>query len=81
MAQRKPLGAIRESLKDDWPLEKKLLHSLELAVAQPYDAVKANPDAEDLLSLDHEVPAVEASYDGLQNYLADLLRDAVHGPA
>jgi AcrR family transcriptional regulator len=71
------LAAIRESLKDDWPLEKKLLHTLELAIAQPYDAVKANPDAADLLSLNHEVPALEASYASLQNYLADLLSDAV----
>jgi AcrR family transcriptional regulator len=71
------LTAIHESLKDEWPLETKLLHALEISVAQAYDAVKSNPDAEDLLSLDREVPAVEASYAKLQDFLADLLGDAI----
>ena len=56
------LAAIRASLKDDWPLERKLLHVLELSIAKGYDEVRAHPDAADLLSLDHEVPAVEQTY-------------------
>ena len=47
-------------------------------MAQPYDAVKANPDAADLLSLDHEVPAVEASYmTGFRTTWPISLREAV----
>ena len=71
------LGGIRSSLKREWSLERKLMHTFELAVAQPYEAIKANPDAADLLSLDHEVLAVEASYASLQTYLVELLQDAV----
>jgi len=48
-----------------------------LAVAQPYETIKANPDAGDLLSLDHEVSTVEASYASLQAYVVELLQDAV----
>jgi AcrR family transcriptional regulator len=71
------LAAIRASLKDDWPLERKLLHVLELSIAKGYDEVRAHPDAADLLSLDHEVPAMEQTYAKLQAYLAGLLDDAV----
>ena len=71
------LVSIRESLRDDWGLEKKLMHALELSVAQPYDAVRANSDAVDLLSLDHVVPSIEDSYASLQNYLAELMSDEV----
>ena len=71
------LNSIRESLKQEWSLERKLMHTFEPAVAQPYETIKANPDAEDLLSLDHEVPAVEASYASLQAYVVELLQDAV----
>ena len=71
------LSVIQTSLKPEWSLERKLMHTLELAVAQPYDLVRANPDAQDLLSLGHEVSAVEASYASLQAYLVELLQDAV----
>lgn len=71
------LTAIQESLQHEWPLEKKLTHCLELAMVKHFDAIKANPDAEDLLSLKHEVPALEASYAALQAYLTELVRDAV----
>jgi len=65
------------SFKQEWSLEKKLMHTFELAVAQPYETIKANPDAGDLLSLDHEVSTVEASYASLQAYVVELLQDAV----
>jgi AcrR family transcriptional regulator len=71
------LAAIQESLQEEWPLDKKLVHALELAIVKTYDAIKANPDADDLLSLKHEVPALEASYAKLQAYLGELIADAV----
>ena len=73
------LNSIRQSLKPEWSLERKLMHTFEIAIAQPYETIKANPGAEDLLSLDHEVPAVEASYASLEAYLVDLLQEAVGG--
>jgi AcrR family transcriptional regulator len=71
----KLLAEIRGGVKDEWPLQRKLMYALELAVAQGYDAIKANPDAEDLLSLHGEIPALEAAYNALQRYFADLLRE------
>ena len=71
------LQAIEASLKEEWPLERKLQHALELSIAKGYDEVKANPDAADLLSLDQEVPAVEQTYAKLQARVAQLLDGAV----
>jgi len=71
------LRAIEASLKEEWPLERKLQHALELSIAKGYDEVRAHPDAADLLSLDKEVPAVEATYAKLQAYFAGLLDVAV----
>ena len=71
------LANIESSLKADWSLERKLTHVLELCVAQPYEQVKANPDAQDLLALDSQMPALEKTYDQLHAYLAGLLETAV----
>jgi AcrR family transcriptional regulator len=71
------LETIRSTLKEDWALERKLMHVLEVSVAQGYDEVKANPDAQDLLALDSQMPALERAYAKLQAYLADLLQAAV----
>ncbi|MBV8036392.1 TetR/AcrR family transcriptional regulator [Roseateles sp.] len=67
------LASIESSLKPDWSLERKLTHVLELSVAQPYEQVKANPDAQDLLALDSQMPALESAYGKLQAYLEGLL--------
>jgi AcrR family transcriptional regulator len=71
------LETIRSTLKDDWALERKLMHVLEVSVAQGYDQVKAHPDAQDLLALDSQMPALERAYAKLQANLADLLQAAV----
>ncbi len=70
------LTTMREGLDDTWPLERKLLHVLEFAVAKPFDTVRSYPDASDLLSLDHSMPAIEASFVKLREHLAELLQDA-----
>jgi AcrR family transcriptional regulator len=76
------LAAMRDSLDEAWPLERKLLHVLEFAVAKPYDTVRSYPDAADLLSLDHAaMPAIEASFVKMRELLAELLRDAVAASA
>ena len=76
------LAAMRDSLDETWPLERKLLHVLEFAVARPYDTVRSYPDAADLLSLDHAaMPAIEANFVKMRELLAELLRDAASGPA
>ncbi|RDK11301.1 TetR/AcrR family transcriptional regulator [Cupriavidus lacunae] len=72
------LETIQSTLKEDWPLERKLMHVLELCIARPYEQVRANPDAQDLLALDSHMPALEQAYGSLQTYLADLLKDAVN---
>ena len=71
------LEAIETSRKEDWPLERKLQHALELSIAKGYDEVRIHPDAADLLSLDKEVPAVEETYARLQAFFAGLLGGAV----
>jgi AcrR family transcriptional regulator len=71
------LAAIESGLKPDWPLERKLTHTLELCVAQPYEQVKSYPDAQDLLALDGQMPALEKAYGKLQAYLAGLLEGPV----
>jgi len=75
------LRAIETSLKEDWPLERKLQHALELSIAKGYDEVRVHPDAADLLSLDKEVPAVEETYARLQAFVASLLGNAVQESA
>jgi AcrR family transcriptional regulator len=75
------LAAIEASLKEEWSLARKLQHFLELSIAKGYDEVRANPDAADLLSLGHEVPAVERTYAKLQSYLTRLLDGAVQESA
>ena len=69
------LQAIREGLRQEWPLEKKLLYSLEMSIGKAYDRVKAYPDAEDLLSFNYESHRIEPSFANLQGFLAELLRD------
>jgi len=76
-ANERSLKAIREGLKSEWALEKKLLYTLELSIGQGYDTIAAHPDAEDLLLLNCGSPAIEAGYAKLQGYLAELLRKAV----
>jgi AcrR family transcriptional regulator len=78
-ASERSLKAIREGLKNEWALEKKLLYTLELSIGQGYDTIKAHPDAEDLLSFNHKSPAIQAGSAKLQGYLAELLREAVKG--
>lgn len=72
------LQAIREEAREEWSLEKKLLHTLEMSVAQAYDRVKADPDAEDLLSFNYEAHNIEPSLANLQGFLAELLLEAVN---
>jgi AcrR family transcriptional regulator len=71
------LDTIASTLKADWPLERKLTHTLEVSIAKGYDEVKAHPDAQDLLSLDSQMPGLEHAYLKLQMCLADLLEDSV----
>jgi AcrR family transcriptional regulator len=71
------LESFRTDLKADWPLERKLMHVLEVSIAKPYDEVKANPDANDLLALDSQMPGLCQVYGKLQAYLSALLEDAV----
>jgi AcrR family transcriptional regulator len=71
------LEAIREGLRNEWPLEKKLLYTLEMSIGQAFDRVKAYPNAEDLLSFNFESHKIEPSFANLQSYLAELLREAV----
>lgn len=75
-ASARTLHAIRASTRPEWPLEAKLLHALELSVGQGYDLIKTHPDAEDLLAMHTAVPAVEASYARLAEYLAGLMNEA-----
>jgi AcrR family transcriptional regulator len=71
------LETIRSTQKDDWPLERKLVHVLELCIGKVYDQVKAHPDAQDLLALDGQIPALASAYAKVQGYLAELLEGAV----
>jgi len=72
------LQAIREGIREEWPLEKKLLYTLEMSIGQAYDRVKAWPDAEDLLSFNYEAHNIEPSFANLQGFLAELLLEAVN---
>jgi AcrR family transcriptional regulator len=74
----KSLQAIQEGLRDEWPLEKKLLYTLELSIGHAYDRVTANPGAEDLLSFNFESHKIEPSFANLQGHLAELLKEAVN---
>ncbi|WP_160109058.1 TetR/AcrR family transcriptional regulator [Pseudomonas izuensis] len=71
------LESFRTDLKADWPLERKLLHVLEVCIAKPFEEVKANPDAYDLVAMDGQMPELHRVYGKLQVYLSDLLEDAV----
>jgi len=71
------LDTIASTLRADWSLERKLAHALEVSIAKGYDEVKAHPDAQDLLSLDSQMPGLEHAYVKLQMCLADLLQDSV----
>lgn len=71
------LESIQTDLKADWPLERKLLHVLDVFIAQPFEVVKANPDAHDLVAMDSQMPELHRVYGKLQAYLSDLLEDAV----
>ena len=75
------LATMHEGLDRSWPLERQLLHVLEFAVARPFETVRTYPDAADLLSLDHTMPAIEASFVKLRDYLAELLRAPVAASA
>lgn len=71
------LETFKADLKLDWPLERKLMHVLEVSIAKPFEQVKANPDAHDLLAMDSQMPGLDRVYGKLQAYLSDLLEDAV----
>lgn len=75
------LEQIHATLDARWPLERQLLHVAELAVAQGYDILKSNPDAADLMSPERHGPALQASFDRLQAFLAQLLRAPVERAA
>ena len=68
---------IQATLDATWPLERQLQHVAELAVARGYDILKSNPDAADLMSPERHGPALQASFERLQQLLADLLRAPV----
>lgn len=68
------LTEIRETLDTTWPLERQLLHVAELSIARGFDILRSNPDAADLMSPERHGPALQASFDRLQQLLADLLR-------
>ncbi len=72
------LEVIREGLRNEWPLEKKLLYAFEMSIGQAFDRVKAYPDAEDLLSFNYESHKIEPSFGNFQGYLAELLRETVN---
>ena len=71
------LAEISSTLKGEWPLDRQLAHVMELCVARPYEQVKANPDAQDILALDSQMPALDRAYAKLQAYLAGLLEAPV----
>ena len=71
------LTEIQDTLDATWPLERQLRHVAELAVAQGYDILKSNPDAADLMSPERHGPALQASFERLQELLAELLRAPV----
>jgi len=71
------LDTIVSTLKPDWSLERRLTHVLETSVCKGYDEVKAHPDAQDLLSLDGQMPGLEHAYEKLHRCLADQLDDTV----
>jgi AcrR family transcriptional regulator len=71
------LESFRTDLKADWPLERKLMHVLEVCVAKPYEECRANPDAQDLMAMDRQMPGLDRVYGKLQAYVSDLLEDAV----
>ena len=75
------LEQIHATLDATWPLERQLLHVAELSVAQGYDILKSNPDAADLMSPERHGPALQASFERLQAFLAALLRAPVERAA
>jgi len=68
------LAEIHATLDAGWPLERQLLHVAELSIARGYDMLSSNPDAADLMSPERHGPALQASFDRLQQLLAQLLR-------
>lgn len=76
-AMERRLGGVRAQTWPDWPLHKKLLHVLQATVADSYDAIRANPMARDLLSIDPQLPGVAESVASVLAYLVELLRDPV----
>lgn len=71
------LDMITSTMETDWPLDRKLIYVLEESIAKLYDQIKANPDAEDLLSPSSPLPGIEHADAKFQAYLADLLKDSV----
>jgi len=71
------LDEIRDTLDASWPLERQLLHIAELAIARGYDMLKSNPDAADLMSPERHGPALQASFDRIEQLLAEVLRAPV----
>ncbi|MBV8125452.1 MAG: TetR/AcrR family transcriptional regulator [Burkholderiaceae bacterium] len=71
------LAEIHDTLDAHWPLERQLLHIAELAIARGFDMLKSNPDAADLMSPERHGPALQTSFDRVQQLLADVLREAV----
>ncbi|GGP26882.1 TetR family transcriptional regulator [Silvimonas amylolytica] len=72
------LGTIANTLQPDWPLAKKLMHVFEICSIKPYDEIKKHPDAQDLLSLDSQIPGIEqVPYARLQVCLEGLLAEPV----
>jgi AcrR family transcriptional regulator len=71
------LESFKTDLKAGWPLERKLMYVLEVFIARPYEEVKANPDAHDLVAMDSQMPGLDRVYGKLQAYLSGLLEDSV----
>ena len=69
------LATIEAQLDPAWPLARQLEFVLDLCVAQPYELIKSNPDAQDLLAPDSRsrMPALERAYDKLRVLLAQML--------